>query len=209
MTATTAVYGIVYATSTDPLCNGADITEQMAESIESALSTLAADIPRLTVVPYTVVATLVDPPTISFTGVTNPPLNVPWDSVVADIDNQADFPTDGDPTIDWTATQNQPGVWLAGFGMADYTTSGTSYTTFEEIDLIRASIVRIAFPFQQAPTTFTGNIVANGLVAVSTASNPAQYTGQVTPQFAGATSDNITGSVSGTFGWLVWLRDFS
>lgn len=204
MTGTTTTYGIVYATSGDALCDGASITEQMAESIESALSTLATDIPRLTVIPYCVLGALVDEPV----AVNPATITVNWDSVIADTNQFADFPTDGFPTMDWNPTQHPTGVYMNGFGFEGYTVSGVNYTTFEAKDIANI-VLSTVLQDQPAPSTFPGAMSEQGLQALDSSHVAVQETGQVVPSYAGSPSNSITGSVTGTFAWLVWMRDIS
>lgn len=204
VTASTATYAIVYATSTDALCDGADITEQMAESIETALSGVAADIARLTVIPYIVVAE-----TASAPSAVNPAIiTVPWDSVVADTDNFADFPTDGDPTMDWNPTQHPTGVYMNGFGFEGYSVSGVNFTTFEAKDVANI-LLSTVLQDQPAPSTFPGAMSEQGLVSLDSTHTSTQYTGQVVPNYAGSPSNSIVGSDTGTFAWFIWMRDIS
>lgn len=204
MTATTSTYAIVYATSTDALCDGADITELMAESIETALSGLAVDIDRLTVVPYCVLAVTVTPPTA-----TNPAsLTVAWDSVLADTDQFANFTTGIPATIDWNPTQHPTGVYMNGFGFAGYTVSGVTYASFEAKDLANLTLFPTLLD-QPAPSTFPGSSSEQALAALTSSHTAVQDTGQVVPLYAGGPTNSITGSITGTYTWLVWMRDIS
>lgn len=210
MTAQTPTYHLTYAQSTDPLCDGAEITQQLAEDIEAALAGVAADIDRLTVVPYVVVATTVSAPTWTFPmSVGSIPWRLPWDTVLADTDNFADFPSGGTPTMDWSATQNPTGVYLGGFGLANYTSSGMNWFSSQFLDLVTVVLVNIANNTEAATTTLPGQLNEQGLVALSGSSTNTQFTGQLGVTFAGVSTDNITGTTNGTFGWFIWMRDFS
>jgi hypothetical protein len=210
MTAQTATYAITYATSTDVLCDAPTITEQMAEDIEAALSGIAADIDRLTVVPYVVVAAAVTIPALVYDGgAVNEIFEMPWDSVLADTDNFADFPIGGNPTMDWSADQNPTGVYLAGTGFANYTSSGNTFANYETKDLDTVTLSPIALNIQAAPTTYPGNVNEQGLMAMGPTHANSQITCEVVANFAGGATDNITGTITGTYGYFVWMRDFS
>lgn len=57
MTATTATWGITYATSTDRPCDGAVITEAMAEDVDAILRQFDLDLAVLQTIPYASLST--------------------------------------------------------------------------------------------------------------------------------------------------------
>jgi hypothetical protein len=125
VTATTPTWAIPYATGTDRLCDGADITAQMALRVDAILQNFADDIAFLANIPCAGVelAANVNVPTV---GGSTSPVGVPWDLVNYDTDNMVNLPVD--PAI---ITYQRPGYFIYGGGVNFFeppSTVGQKYT---------------------------------------------------------------------------------
>ena len=108
MTATTATWAIPYATGTDRLCDGADITAQMALRVDAILEQFAEDIQFLANIPCAA-ARVTTTVTVATIGGSTSPHGVPWAQVDYDTDNMVNLPVD--PTI---ITYQRPGYFIYG-----------------------------------------------------------------------------------------------
>ena len=124
MTATTPTWAIPYATGTDRLCDGADITAQMALRVDAILEAFALDIAFLANIPCAGVqaSNTISIPTV---GGSTSPHGVPWDTVNYDTDNMVNLPVD--PTI---ITYQRSGYFIYGGAISfteQPTTAGEKY----------------------------------------------------------------------------------
>lgn len=125
MTATTATWAIPYATGTDPLCNGATITESMAERVDAVLEAFALDLVFLGNIPAAAVQ-VSNTSNISVPTVGGLTAGVPWDTVNYDTASMVNLPVD--PTV---ITYQRTGYYIYGGGI-DFAeapfTAGQKYT---------------------------------------------------------------------------------
>lgn len=96
MTGTTATWAIPYATGTDRLCDGNEITQSMAERIDTILTAFDVDIAFLNNIP-TAKLTMTGASFINYTPSTGPSLGIPWNTLSYDTDHMTDMPSD--PTV--------------------------------------------------------------------------------------------------------------
>jgi hypothetical protein len=108
MTATTATWAIPYATGTDRLCDGADITAQMALRVDAILENFAEDILFLSNIPCAAVRASTTIAMVTIGGSTSPH-GVPWNTVDYDTDNMVNLPADA--TV---ITYQRPGYFIYG-----------------------------------------------------------------------------------------------
>lgn len=111
MTATTATWAIPYATGTDRLCDGDDITQSMAERMDAILTAFDADITFLNNIP-TAQVEMTGAAFTNYVAGFGPSPGVPWNTVVYDTDNMVDLPVD--PTV---ITYQRPGYFVLGGGI--------------------------------------------------------------------------------------------
>jgi hypothetical protein len=208
MTATTPTYGLTYTTGTDQLCDGADILAQLEEDFASALDTIAADVDRLTVIPYAIVSAynIVENGGI-FDGVlNNPTYNIQYDAVEADTANMVDLGTAPD-TIFWNPSTNINGVWMNGFA-SQYTSNHVTFNisrTIDENNGATQTTARINNDFLAAATPQRNNLSLNGLYAILSTTNPAAMVAQFNPTFDGTAGAHIEAVQPHM--WFFWMRD--
>lgn len=117
ITASTATWGIPYATPATRLCDGYDAIDQMATAVDNLLVTFNADLDRIVTPPYASISTVV-PQTVNtnVAGFAAPLLVIDYDTVNADTDNLTNLatlpsiltlPADVSPTGGYFAIFNQ------------------------------------------------------------------------------------------------------
>jgi len=122
MSATTTTWAIPYATAADPLCNGDDIIEAMAERVDAILTGFDTDIELLTVRPYAQLA-------LGAATVTTAIDQVDFDEVLADTANMTNLSL-SDTTIT-ISHDDFPGVYLSSWIGTGQDAAGTNVNTFE------------------------------------------------------------------------------
>jgi hypothetical protein len=114
MVATTATWAIPYAQSTDPFCDGNEITQSLAERVDELLDVLDLDI------------TEVERPAFASISVTTPVLTesgfytVYYDTIDEDTANLADL------SLDSQVIQRPQGLWFMGANIGSTTDGGTA-----------------------------------------------------------------------------------
>jgi hypothetical protein len=93
MTAATATWAIPYATGTDPLCDGAEITQAMAERVDAILGAFDDDLEFLHNIPAARVELSVAATQAETAGCTSP-FGVFWDTVDYDTANMVNLAVD-------------------------------------------------------------------------------------------------------------------
>lgn len=208
MTAQTPTYGLTYTTGTDLLCDGADILAQLEEDFADALEVIAADVDRLTVVPYAIVSAynIAENGGIFDGSLNNPTYTITYDAVEADTANMVDLGTAPD-TIFWDPNTNTTGVWMNGFASG----YGSGHVTFniarviDENNGATQTTARINNNFLAAATP-RGNILSlNGLYAITSTANSAPMVTQFNPTFDGTAGAHIEASQPHM--WMFWMRD--
>jgi hypothetical protein len=208
VTAQTPTYHLTYTTGTDRLCDGADILAQLEDDFAAALETVAADVDRLTVIPYAMVSAynVVENGGIFDGSLTNPVYNVRYDAVEADTANMVDLGTAPD-TIFWNPTTNETGVYMNGFATA----YGSNHVTFnitrtiDEIGAASLTTARINFSFLAAATPIQNQVSVNGLYVLTSTVNPAAMVAQLNPTFDGVAGAHIEATQPHM--WMFWMRD--
>jgi len=207
MTATTPTYGLTYTTGTDQLCDGADILAQLEEDFAAALDTIAADVDRLTVVPYAMVSAynVAENGGIFDGTLINPTYTIIYDAVEADTANMVDLGTAPD-TILWNPTTNQTGIWMNGFATA-YASGHVTFNitrTIDENNNLTQTTLRIDNSFLAAATPSQNVVSVNGLYPL-TSTSPAAMVAQFIPNFDGTTGAHIEAQQPHM--WMFWMRD--
>lgn len=208
MTAQTATYHLTYTTSTDRLCDGADILAQLEADFASALDTVGADVDRLTVVPYAIISAynVIENGGIFDGSLTNPTYTVRFDAVEADTANMVDLGTAPD-TIFWNPANNQSGIWMNGFTTA-YASGHVTYNVTRTIDENNGSsqtTLRINNSFLAAATPQQNIVSVNGLYPLTSATVSAAMVTQLMPTFDGTVGAHIEAQQPHM--WIFWMRD--
>lgn len=111
MTATTATWGIPYATSTDRPCDGATITESMAEAVDLILHRFDLDLAALVTIPYASLSAGVDFTTPPSTVTGAFAVTAVFDRALADTANLSNLSQN--PSV-IQVPPSLPGVYLTG-----------------------------------------------------------------------------------------------
>lgn len=208
MTAQTPTYHLTYTTGTDRLCDGADILAQLEDDFAAALAVIAADVDRLTVIPYAIVSAynVVENGGVFDGSLNNPTYTVAYDAVEADTANMVDLGTAPD-AIFWNPSTNFDGVWMSGFATA-YTSGHVNYEVTRVIDENNAATqttARINNNFVAAATPRGGIVSLNGLYAILSATSSAAMVTQLNPTYDGTAGAHIEAVQPHM--WMFWMRD--
>lgn len=208
MTAQTPTYHLTYTTGTDRLCDGEAILEQLEEDFATALATIAADVDRLTVIPYAMVSAynIIENGGIFDGTIVNPTYNIRFDAVEADTDNMVDLGGAPD-TIFWNPANNSTGVWMAGFATT-YSSNHVTYELTQVIDENNSATLtnaRIGLDFLAAATPQRNVVSLNGLYAILSTTRPAAMVSQFNPTYDGVAGAHIEAIQPHM--WFFWMRD--
>ncbi len=208
MTAQTPTYHLTYTTGTDQLCDGADILLQLESDFATALAGIAADVDRLTVIPYAMVSgnNVVENGGIFDGSLTNPTYTIRYDAVDADTANMVDLGGAPD-TIFWNPTTNALGVYMNGFA-SQYASGHLTFEITRVIDEVNAATqttARINDNFVALGTPQQNQVSVNGLYAITSTANPAAMVTQLIPTYDGTAGAHIEAQQPHM--WMFWMRD--